>query len=87
MSHIAARHFAPLCGQFGISMSRRCAIRGSIPACAGEPAEALYHQDIHRVYPRVCGGTSDLPLLPYTPTVYPRVCGGTSLSAASVRSS
>ncbi len=31
--------------------------RGSIPACAGEPATDAGCRGRHRVYPRVCGGT------------------------------
>ena len=31
--------------------------RGSIPACAGEPARGIERQPSPRVYPRVCGGT------------------------------
>ena len=33
------------------------AIRGSIPACAGEPAAARSPLVAPAVYPRVCGGT------------------------------
>ena len=33
--------------------------KGSIPACAGEPSRLWEHQDCPRVYPCVCGGTSD----------------------------
>ena len=29
----------------------------SIPACAGEPTSPLIRATIHKVYPRVCGGT------------------------------
>ena len=29
----------------------------SIPACAGEPSDAVRHQASQEVYPRVCGGT------------------------------
>ena len=32
---------------------------GSIPACAGEPARSSARLVWHRVYPRVCGGTSN----------------------------
>ena len=32
-------------------------LRGSIPACAGEPAAANADYHAGRVYPRVCGGT------------------------------
>ena len=31
--------------------------QGSIPACAGEPAQAAGRQTMTGVYPRVCGGT------------------------------
>ena len=31
--------------------------RGSIPACAGEPAISLLPRSPHHLYPRVCGGT------------------------------
>ena len=31
---------------------------GSIPACAGEPTPFFRREDVARVYPRVCGGTS-----------------------------
>ena len=31
---------------------------GSIPACAGEPTNAANTTGLHRVYPRVCGGTA-----------------------------
>ena len=34
---------------------------GSIPACAGEPRSNVRIQRIHRVYPRVCGGTPSYP--------------------------
>ena len=30
---------------------------GSIPACAGEPADMLRDHSLYPVYPRVCGGT------------------------------
>ena len=30
---------------------------GSIPACAGEPPHTIRYRQLHRVYPRVCGGT------------------------------
>ena len=32
---------------------------GSIPACAGEPAPCSLPGPLHRVYPRVCGGTRE----------------------------
>ena len=34
---------------------------GSIPACAGEPAAAVPAALLSGVYPRVCGGTGDIP--------------------------
>ena len=37
---------------------------GSIPACAGEPANALGWMVYHTVYPRVCGGTPTRPAAP-----------------------
>ena len=36
----------------------------SIPACAGEPRRAATSIPANRVYPRVCGGTSDSPPQP-----------------------
>ena len=36
---------------------RDCLGRGSIPACAGEPASASWVSAAASVYPRVCGGT------------------------------
>ena len=33
----------------------------SIPACAGEPASFALSQPLHPVYPRVCGGTLNIP--------------------------
>ena len=36
---------------------KRYALRGSIPACAGEPAGLAGAGVEHEVYPRVCGGT------------------------------
>ncbi len=33
-------------------------LRGSIPACAGEPVFSRVSFVIHKVYPRVCGGTT-----------------------------
>ena len=36
---------------------------GSIPACAGEPVGNERRGSDHRVYPRVCGGTSALQVL------------------------
>ncbi len=56
--------------------------RGSIPACAGEPAPASQYRDEKGVYPRVCGGTR--PLLPAThnsPGLSPRVRGNRTVRA------
>ena len=47
---------------------------GSIPACAGEPANEIFGRGNWGVYPRVCGGTSPARF----GRVYPRVCGGTT---------
>ena len=38
-------------------MSGLGGLRGSIPACAGEPRESSFGQPLSGVYPRVCGGT------------------------------
>ena len=49
---------------------------GSIPACAGEPAEKLCYASLHEVYPRVCGGTrSGLKCSPLNHGLSPRVRG------------
>ena len=32
---------------------------GSIPACAGEPSSSAHPRSMNRVYPRVCGGTTN----------------------------
>ena len=39
----------------------RARARGSIPACAGEPRCRSPHDRQPRVYPRVCGGTTNIP--------------------------
>ena len=50
--------------------------RGSIPACAGEPASASMPGALIRVYPRVCGGTRQLlPEAPSQSGLSPRVRG------------
>ena len=41
--------------QRGLRLHRRQP--GSIPACAGEPVIRIHRILLHRVYPRVCGGT------------------------------
>ena len=51
-------------------------VRGSIPACAGEPPRRRRWRSSSRVYPRVCGGT--IPSLPVPSTwtgLSPRVRG------------
>ena len=49
---------------------------GSIPACAGEPSRARRTSTRARVYPRVCGGTSDISGLVVGDTgLSPRVRG------------
>jgi len=50
--------------------------RGSIPACAGEPAWQLPASPAVQVYPRVCGGAPDAMEQGGDSRVYPRVCGG-----------
>ena len=40
-----------------LALFQRAIERGSIPACAGEPARRRSRNDGARVYPRVCGGT------------------------------
>ena len=52
------------------------AVKGSIPACAGEPRSAGRQCQRSRVYPRVCGGTvPGVPSSPSTPGLSPRVRG------------
>ncbi len=49
---------------------------GSIPACAGEPRLGSQARHLHPVYPRVCGGTSQLDTLQPNPQgLSPRVRG------------
>ena len=48
----------------------------SIPACAGEPARRLRRVLVNRVYPRVCGGTRNGPIVAMTTGgLSPRVRG------------
>ena len=48
----------------------------SIPACAGEPIQALQNEWVVWVYPRVCGGTEDTGIdMPATKGLSPRVRG------------
>ena len=57
------------CGYASVGM-------GSIPACAGEPSKTLQCPVQSRVYPRVCGGTDSICLLPrYHRGLSPRVRG------------
>ncbi len=50
--------------------------KGSIPACAGEPAERGGQMGTPRVYPRVCGGTYSSTAFPrWRPGLSPRVRG------------
>ena len=49
---------------------------GSIPACAGEPADPLHEGGSTRVYPRVCGGTGEVERIKRDPEgLSPRVRG------------
>ena len=66
----AGRHESP--GRPGLSPRVRgnrwhchsCQLeRGSIPACAGEPMDGSAFIVGRTVYPRVCGGTGDVPFL------------------------
>ena len=55
------------------------AARGSIPACAGEPAWRRSKRRCEWVYPRVCGGTTDSPATLWRRTgLSPRVRGNPS---------
>ena len=63
---------------------------GSIPACAGEPAEGGREHSSSRVYPRVCGGTPPpSPGRPARRGLSPRVRGnrGTAGRSAGARRS
>ena len=59
---------------------------GSIPACAGEPADYYALENDPSVYPRVCGGTTSAVSgrRRRAPWVYPRVCGGTAIVQSHV---
>ena len=58
------------------SSSMRAAARRSIPACAGEPVVSLSSGFQGKVYPRVCGGTGWLEVMPQpTDGLSPRVRG------------
>ena len=57
-------------------------LRGSIPACAGEPTTATILPSVSWVYPRVCGGTTkENPKLEYILGLSPRVRGNPSYGA------
>ena len=57
--------------------------RGSIPACAGEPAICLKSALVVGVYPRVCGGTWDeIKSFGNNPGLSPRVRGNRGRGAA-----
>ena len=57
---------------------------GSIPACAGEPADSGVTPSPCWVYPRVCGGTLHIVLSPlYLSGLSPRVRG--NLNRASTK--
>ena len=70
--------------------NRRIGVRlvdcgGSIPACAGEPRQALSLPRRSRVYPRVCGGTACLvSKMTAVPGLSPRVRGNLPVPAAFV---
>ena len=65
-------------------------LKGSIPACAGEPIKVALDAMAKRVYPRVCGGTnSSVAAGALEPGLSPRVRGNLWLanSAAFQRGS
>ena len=60
---------------------------GSIPACAGEPADSKRPQQMGAgLSPRVRGEPIVSQASPSRDTVYPRVCGGTALAATNTTS-
>ena len=62
------------------------AIRGSIPACAGEPMLSCWPRMRHGVYPRVCGGTqSPGPFEAGGYGLSPRVRGNQGLTQQDLR--
>ena len=65
-------------GNRSVLVNHRVA-RGSIPACAGEPARVASGRAMTAVYPRVCGGTRRVYGVVALCGVYPRVCGGTRI--------
>ena len=67
------------------SAARACG-KGSIPACAGEPPGRLGGRRLPRVYPRVCGGTSEpQPHNPRDRGLSPRVRGNPTARTARPR--
>ena len=54
----ATRGLSPRVRGNPLRIASRTRALGSIPACAGEPLTSRCTTPIHRVYPRVCGGTS-----------------------------
>ena len=57
---------------------------GSIPACAGEPGARAGGRSPSRVYPRVCGGTSNASYhCPHIDGLSPRVRGNRGIVATS----
>ena len=51
-------------------------VRGTIPACAGEPNQYLNEDDFVQDYPRVCGGTNNVYInTDYSYGLSPRVRG------------
>ena len=60
----------------------RAGVRGSIPACAGEPASSPRRTASPAVYPRVCGGTMAFQYSTSTyPGLSPRVRGNLGLAS------
>ena len=55
-------------------------MKRSIPACAGEPCLEEWDARSERVYPRVCGGTTDRPTSAYEMVgLSPRVRGNRTI--------
>ena len=64
------------------ALTVRKALRGSIPACAGEPRAGSSGVAPQQVYPRACAGEPGrTPWPAVAGKVYPRVCGGTVCAA------
>ena len=89
MRSLGSAVYPRACG--GTFENRHQALRGSIPAPAGEPPSSRAAGEPGRnlrVYPRACGGTGGEPVYPRacggefrvgSGRVYPRACGGTVL--------